>query len=94
MGHLARDTLAGFELGSIITLSMVLDSLLDSEMDDILVWADIQSRFTNLPASEILAPFYKALLGVCDLAICYDEQVAHTLVESILTLSKEEEFLN
>lgn len=94
VGELAAIQLDGDERGALITLSMVLESLLSMEADD-LIFMGLREKFEALPTpSASLRTMYEALLGVCDLAVVFDEDRAEQISSSLLSLSVVESKLN
>jgi len=73
----------------VVTLSLVLEALLLSEADTV-VFLHVRERFSALPTPEAdLAVLYNALIGVCDLAISYDEARADEIGTTLLSMSAQ-----
>lgn len=70
-----------------MTLSMAIDALLMSETDSITLLC-VRDRFSGLPTPTAeLATLYTALLGICDMAVLFDENRVQTIYTSLLSLS-------
>jgi hypothetical protein len=94
VGRLAAVHLEGDERGALLTLSMVLETLLCFEADTLL-FLGLKEKFGSLPTPSLkLRTLYDALLGVCDLAVVFDEDEAEGISSSLLSLYTTETQMN
>ena len=75
------------EMGSLLTLSLVLEALLESDTDPS-AYRALRSSFENFPHNEYseLEQLFGALLRLMDLAIDYDRSELEKLTVEIVAL--------
>lgn len=88
VGVTAVKSLSGPDLGSVLTLSMVLELMLrQGSSDD--MFSSIKEEFSSLtfPPNSNVKKLFLLLFSVCDLACVFDKQQADDLISSLIFLS-------
>lgn len=88
VGVTAVKTLSGPDLGSVVTLSMVIELMLRKEASDETFLA-IKEDFSSisLPPNSTTEKLFSFLFSVCDLACDFKKQEAEDLIASLISLS-------
>jgi hypothetical protein len=93
-GSIANARLAGMEKGSLITLMLVLQALLQDDAPSS-AFASLRKGFEGFPCdSPELKTLYDSFLKMCDLALAFDEDAAHILSHELLRLVRRDKAAN
>lgn len=87
VGVLASRILSGPDLGSVVTLAMILDVLLEADADETIM-TKVKGEFSSLemvPTSDTTLLF-SILFRVCDLSVKFNREKADHVVASLISL--------
>jgi hypothetical protein len=93
-GSIANSRLSGMERGSLITLMLVLQALIQDDAPSE-SFAALRKGFEGFPCdTPELRTLYDSFLKMCDLALAFDEDAAHILSHELLRLVRRDKAAN
>lgn len=89
VGTIANSALSGMEKGSLITLMLVLQSLIQDDAHPS-SFVSLRKGFDGFPCDSVeLKTLYDSFLRICDLALAFDQDVADILGHELLGLVRK-----